>query len=185
MCPRTRLPVNRETPYGDDAMTFKTLSIFTTIVMVLVRGLTGCTSVEYVSADTLREPCVKAAKLKVAKHSGTCQLLEEISISDYRQAIAEGHAWIASAGLDEQQIIKIRQGQVWVGMLAEAARLSWGDPYYALAVAGTPRSQEQWVYSRGRRLYVTNGKITVIDYGFTEETPAKPNPIHDKVLDVL
>ena len=153
------------------------------IVTVLGSGLNSCVSVDYLRAEQLRGPCVEAAKLKMVKRSGTCRLLEEISIDDYRQAVAEGHAWIEDVGLDDQQIVKIRQGMVWIGMPAEAARLSWGDPFYVRTLTDVPEFQEEWVYSRGRRLYVSNGKIIAIDDSFGEP-PSKRNPDNEKPLDV-
>ena len=163
-------------------MTSKSLSTFIAVT-VLGSGLNSCVSVDYLRAEQLRGPCVEAAKLKMVKRSGTCQLLEEISVDDYQQAVAEGDAWIEEVGLDDQQIIKIRQGMVWIGMPAEAARLSWGDPFYIRTITVTPEAQEEWVYARGRRLYVSNGKIIAIDDSFGE-TPSKPNPVNEKPIDL-
>lgn len=164
----------------------KKFKTFLTLVISTVLGSSGlnsCVSVDYLRPEQLRGPCIEAAKLKMEKHSATCRLLEEISISDYQQAVTEGNAWIEEVGLEDQQIIKIQRGEVWIGMPAEAARLSWGDPFYVRTLTDTPEPQEQWVYARGRRLYVSNGQITAIDDSFGE-TPSKPNPINDEPPDV-
>jgi hypothetical protein len=163
-------------------MTSKSLSILIAIA-VLGGGLNSCVSIDYLRPEQLRGPCVEAAKLKIVKRSGTCQLLEEVSIRDYQQAVAEGHAWIEEVGLNDQQIIKIRQGMVWIGMPAEAARLAWGDPFYIRTLTDTPEAREEWIYSRGKRLYVSNGKVTAIDDSFGD-APSQPNPVNNALPDV-
>jgi hypothetical protein len=163
----------------------KTKAWLTVIVIAAANsGLNGCTSVGYLHADTLQGSCVEAAKLNIVKRSGVCRLLEELSYRHYRQAVAEGRAWKQANGLHEQQIISIRQGKVWLGMPHEAARLSWGDPYYIQTLSGETEPQEQWIYARGKRLYMTDGKIVAVDYGFAE-TPAEANPLADGAFPLL
>jgi hypothetical protein len=154
------------------------------VITVLNGGLTSCGSVGYLHADALRDSCVEAAKLNMVKHSGACRLLEELSYSHYQQAVAEGHAWIAANGLDDQQIIKIRQGKVWLGMPKEAARLSWGDPFYIQMLTGEMEPQEQWIYARGKRLQMTNDQLAAVHYGFAE-TPVTPNSVDKGTLTLL
>jgi len=154
------------------------------VISVASSGLNSCTSGGYLRAEALQGSCVEAAKLNIEKRSGVCRLLEELSYHHYRQAVAEGQAWMTANGLDDQQIIKIRQGKVWLGMPKEAARLAWGDPFYIQTLTGETEPQEQWVYARGKRLYMTNGEIVAVDYGFAE-TPAETNPSDNGLFPLL
>lgn len=56
----------------------------------------------------------------------------------------------------------IEQEKVFIGMTAEQARMSWGDPKDINRTKTAAGSSEQWVYSSGSYLYFKNGKLTTI-----------------------
>lgn len=56
----------------------------------------------------------------------------------------------------------IATGQVFIGMSAEQARLSWGRPKGVHTTMVEGQKSEQWVYHSGRYVYVTGGKVSGI-----------------------
>ena len=60
---------------------------------------------------------------------------------------------------DEQCCV---DGKVYVGMGAEWARISWGEPGKINKTTNAFGRSEQWVYGSGSYLYFDNGKLTTI-----------------------
>lgn len=66
------------------------------------------------------------------------------------------HKWPAKIWDD------IENQKVFVGMTAEQARMSWGEPSMVNRTTLAGRSEEQWVYGSRGYLYVTNGTVSAI-----------------------
>lgn len=59
----------------------------------------------------------------------------------------------------------IAQREVFIGMTADEARLSWGEPSRINSTIGSYGRHEQWVYRRSggtQYIYIQNGKVSSI-----------------------
>lgn len=68
------------------------------------------------------------------------------------QAAARARASRVSAAILKRQIV--------IGMTADEARQSWGEPSKINASVGTYGRHEQWVYPGSQYVYVQNGMVT-------------------------
>ncbi len=146
---------------SEEVMRVRLLVNLMIILAISTAWLSGCTSFYYLRHDMLKEPCIRAAKIKMTNESAACQLLSEVSLREYEQAIAEADAWIEANRLTDAEIQKLQQGDVWVGMLAAAAELAWGPPQRVEKAANT-QGEEQWFYEGSRRLTVQKDKVFAI-----------------------
>ncbi len=58
----------------------------------------------------------------------------------------------------------IEKAKVFVGMTAQQARMSWGEPKEINRTSSASVKQEQWVYGDGNYLYFDNGILTSIQH---------------------
>ncbi len=58
----------------------------------------------------------------------------------------------------------IEEGNVFVGMSIEQARMSWGKPKKVNKTVNQNIVHEQWVYDNGNYLYFENGVLTTIQH---------------------
>lgn len=102
-------------------------------------------------------PCEGAQKVDL---SGAGKANESSSGSQYWRSE------IARQKRADQVLNAIHAGQVFVGMTADEARQSWGNPTRVNTDIGEYGRHEQWVYRRGggadQYLYVKNGIVTSI-----------------------
>jgi hypothetical protein len=61
---------------------------------------------------------------------------------------------------EEKQMVMDRI--IWIGAPKEALRLSWGMPEDINRTVTRSLTREQWVYSRGRYIYIENGEIVAV-----------------------
>lgn len=122
--------------------------------------LYGCTSFYYLRHDMLKTQCVRAAKLQMTDESAACQLLSEVSLWEYEQAIDEADAWIEANQLSDAQLQRLQQGDVWAGLPAVVAEVAWGPPQRVEKAENT--GEEQWFYEGERRLTVQQNKVTAV-----------------------
>jgi hypothetical protein len=56
----------------------------------------------------------------------------------------------------------IEHSSVFIGMTDEQATMSWGKPNSINMTVTARGNEEQWVYARGRYLYMSNGRVTTM-----------------------
>jgi hypothetical protein len=60
---------------------------------------------------------------------------------------------------EERTRLAVNKSQVFVGMRAEDARRSWGNPKKINRSSYNNEIVEQWIYPRGRHIYVRSGLV--------------------------
>lgn len=105
---------------------------------------------------------------KVVYQDKPCEGAEKINLSNEGSYNPESEKyWAKQVAQREHKTrveIAINNRRILVGMTADEARRSWGNPTKINSTIGSYGKHEQWVYSRGRAqaqyIYVENGVVT-------------------------
>ncbi len=107
---------------------------------------------------------------KVTYQEAVCEGGKKINISGAGQADPSSNVsnyWrreIARQTRNEKVESAISEGRVFIGMEADDARRSWGNPTKINTSIGSYGKHEQWVYerrnSRSQYVYIENGVVT-------------------------
>ncbi len=62
----------------------------------------------------------------------------------------------------DDELKKMKEGNIWIGATSEHLLLSWGTPVDINSTLTATSQKEQWVYSSGNYVYLTNGLVSAI-----------------------
>ncbi|GLX81857.1 hypothetical protein [Thalassotalea eurytherma] len=89
-----------------------------------------------------------------------CNRLSKTKLLDSK--LKELQSSLSDLSPSDSELLKMKEGKIWIGAKAMHLSLSWGTPDDVNSTITAHARKEQWVYSGGNYVYLTNGIVTAI-----------------------